>query len=99
LFCTFYIEKVQFGNYLKNNLYQKISNSVLGESTADVTANSEICALVIVIDGKEIIIKTVAVAYSVMIFARRFMAIRRFVFKFIKGVLEPYTIRSLGIFL
>jgi len=63
----------------------------VGRSTADVTANSEICTLVIVIDGKEIIIKIAAMAYSVMIFVRRFLTIRRFVFKFSRGILEPYT--------
>jgi hypothetical protein len=41
---------------------KKFQNSFLGGSTADVTANSEIRTLVIVIDGKEIIIKIAAVA-------------------------------------
>jgi len=51
-----------------------------------------------VIGGKEIIIKIAAVAYSVMILERRLMAFRRFVFKFIRGVLEPYTPRTTGMF-
>jgi len=70
---------------------KKFQNSVLSGSTGDVTANSEIRSLFIVVGGKEIIIKLAAVAYSVVIFVRRFMTIRRFVFKYIRGVLEPYT--------
>ena len=64
---------------------KNFQNSVLPRSTADVTSNSEIPSLFIVIAGNEIIIEVAMVAYSVMIFVRRFLTIRRFVFKFIRG--------------
>jgi hypothetical protein len=73
-------------------------NSVLGGSTAYVTATSEIRTLVIVIGGKKIIIQNATLAFVVVIFLRRFMTIRHFVFKSIMGVLVPDTTRSLGMF-
>ena len=88
--CSLCIQNVQFGIISEIICIKNFQNCVLGGSTADVAANTEIRTILIVVDGKEIIIKIAAVVCIVMTFLRRFMTIRRFLFKFIRG-LGPYN--------
>jgi hypothetical protein len=89
----------RLGIISKISCLKTFQNYVLVGGTTYVTATSGIRTLVIVIDGKETIIKIAKLAYTVMIFIRRFMTIRRIVFKFIRRDLQPCTTRSLGFFM
>ena len=98
LFCTFHTENVQFGNYFENRLSQTISEFCSGRRYCLCYCQLRNSYFIIVIDGKNITIKITTMAYIVMMFVRRFMTICRFVFRFISGVLEPHSTRSLGMF-